>query len=141
MLTSFIFFIISGLGLFGMLFLKQRELTTGESHPLTELTEKGDTVVRKGLITSIFLFRKYRAKAGYFLAFYLSQTVVIVERWVFAGIKWLNHKLEKVFQLIKGQVYPKSKGTVSFFLKHISEHKKNIQEERKINNDDISEDI
>ena len=131
MLISFIFFIISGLGIFGMLFIHHRELATGESHLLTDLSEKGDTVIKEGVVSTVSLARKMRSKAGAFLAFHISKAVVVLESLVLGGIRWLNHRLEKVFQVIKGQVYPKSKGTVSFFLKHISEHKKNIQEERR----------
>ena len=124
MLANIILFGVSMIGVFGMLFLKHRELRTGEDHPLSNLAEKGDVVIKEGVVGAVMLARELGTKSSSALSVYFSRGVIFVENSVLTAINWLNKKLAKIFLLIKGQVYPKTKGTVSFFLKHISESKK-----------------
>jgi hypothetical protein len=121
-----ILFAISLIMVFGLLALKMRELSTGKVLLLGALSQRTDPVLRGYFLRTIHFFRIFNRKTGVlFLHFLLEHTILLSK----ALKRRLDSKQSKFLTMVKGKPDIRRKGSASFFLKHIKEHKDQLRKE------------
>jgi hypothetical protein len=127
-MISIVIFTFAFAGLAGLILMKHFEMKAGKTI-LRAFRFKADTAVAAADLyvrRHVPTFGKKMSKqVAHQTAYHTSSVVLRI-------VQFMERRLLRFINLIKGKGVVKKNGSASFFLKHISEHKKNSDRERNI---------
>jgi uncharacterized membrane protein YidH (DUF202 family) len=125
MITT-ITFISASVGIAVLVLLKHFEMKAGRTF-FHSIRFKADTfIARTGLLIHRHvptIGKKISKHVAHHTAYHTSSIVLMI-------VQFMERRLLRLVNLIKGKGVVKKNGSASFFLKHISEHKKNSDREK-----------
>lgn len=125
-------FIVSSLGIIGMILMKLRELKTGKLSLLSRISERTNHSFRNAYRSVKTFFSYFTKRNAVLLARFLLVRTILFLRKIYLIVKnkiMSYETAQKLRDMINGKGVIKKKGAVSFFLQRIAEEAKEAHNE------------